>query len=115
MWAAYTLVFLLGALIGFAELISRYRDDPGALFRIRAVGIYVVINGVISLAALYLIQVFDVVEAADGATLTTSTELIYEILLASFGGAAFFRSSIARAKAGDMEVAVGPSFLIENF
>lgn len=112
---SYVLFFFLGGLVGFAELVSRYRDDPKALIGIPLVYLYMALNGIIGIAALYLIDAFGAAEPAAGGATTPEQAEIYAILLAAFGGAAFFRSSIARAKAGDMEVAVGPSFLIEAF
>ena len=44
----------------------------------------------------------------------SSRMAIYNVLIAGFGGAAFFRSSIARTKVGSAEIGVGPAFVIDT-
>ena len=109
----YTIVALHGVLLGASELLSRYRDEPKALFRLPPAYLYVAFNALIGMAALYLIGVFGWGAAADAANPMRQT--VYNILIAGFGGAAFFRSSIAKTKLGDVEVGVGPSFVIDTF
>ena len=101
----YIVVGLLSALLGGAELISRYRDDPNTLAKMPATYLYLVFNVLVGCAALYLIGVFgltpDVVEDGTGADPGTDPEKtdiknsITNVLIAGFGGAAFFRSSVA--------------------
>lgn len=107
----YLAVGACGVLLGSAELASRYRDSPVDLLRIPGTYFYLACNVLISWAALWLLDVlspnsFPV--AADN-----EARPVYEVLIAGFGGAAFFRSSIAKTKIGDVEIGVGPAFVID--
>ncbi len=110
----YFIVALLGTLLGGAEIISRYRDDPKALLSMPAAYLYILFNAGVSCAALYLIGAFPIEDALDTG-LDKSRQIATNILIAGFGGAAFFRSSIARIKVGETEIGVGPSFVIDAF
>lgn len=111
----YLVVAALSLILSCAELVSRYRDEPGRLFGIRVVYFYMALNIAIGCSALYLLKTFvpsDLMASVD-ATQTEAQQAIYRVLIAGFGGAAFFRSSIARAKLGDYEIGIGPSFAID--
>ncbi|MEO1688261.1 MAG: hypothetical protein AAFU61_10180 [Pseudomonadota bacterium] len=97
---------LLGGGLGWAELASRYRDSPAQLTRMRSAYIYVGFNAVFSALALALLQL--------GQGLGSSTnEHLQQMALAGFGGALLLRSSVARTKISESEVAVGPAFLVD--
>ncbi|MEO0680313.1 MAG: hypothetical protein AAF192_07845 [Pseudomonadota bacterium] len=97
---------LLGGGLGWAELASRYRDSPAQLTRMRSAYIYVGFNAVFSALALTLLQL--------GQGLGSSTnEHLQQMALAGFGGALLLRSSVARTKISESEVAVGPAFLVD--
>lgn len=108
----YVLVFLFGCALGATELLSRYRDAPLRVIGARAAFIYEGVNGVIGVLALILVHTVaaDLVPGDPG----TIDRAVYEVLIAGFGGAAFFRTAIARTRVGDQDVGVGPSFVIET-
>lgn len=108
----YVLVFLFGCALGATELLSRYRDAPLRVLGARASFVYEGLNGVIGVLALVLVHTVaaDLVPGAVGSL----DRRVYEVLIAGFGGAAFFRTAFARTKVGDQDVGVGPSFVIET-
>jgi hypothetical protein len=97
--------FLIGAAIGLATLVSRYRDSPLAVLRGLFARFFLAINGAASALAFLLIVIFDwkVGIEAEGDALWWA-----RVLVAGFGAAALFRSSLFTVRAGDTEVAVGP-------
>lgn len=108
-------VIALGAAIGAAELISRYRDEPLTIFQYLPTILYIIFNALLSVAALFLVDILEVVQPRAGDASTASKNDIYEVLVAGLGAAAFFRSSFAKTKVAGIEVGVGPAFLIDAF
>lgn len=112
----YFYVGLLGALLGLSELLSRYRDNPLAAVVSVAGLLYMALNVVIGIAALMVIQIVQpagLVDVTPADTTDDAKILLYQVLVAGLGGAAFFRTSIAKTKVGDVEIGVGPSFVID--
>jgi hypothetical protein len=99
-------VAVLGASVGAAELISRYRDAPGRALRCRAALGYVGLNLIAALAALALIHAFDwrFGFAANSAQLRW-----IRVLIAGFGSMALLRSSLLLIRVGNQDVSVGPA------
>lgn len=54
----YALVFFLTALVGLAELLARYRDHPVATLKTLSAWFYVLFNGAVGCAALYVLDAF---------------------------------------------------------
>ncbi|MEO1725041.1 MAG: hypothetical protein AAFR84_21910 [Pseudomonadota bacterium] len=77
--------------------------------------IYLLFNGFVGVAAFYLLTIFPLPAGDEAETGTALQRSVENVLIAGFGGAAFFRSSIARTKVGDLEVSVGPAFVIDAF
>src|SRR5258706_9001708 len=99
----FVAVFLIGALVGTGELVARYRDAPqSALWTLPAV-LYVAVNAIGSVVAIYVVQTFQYAESPD--PLKTR---ITHIFLAGFGAMAFFRSSVFTVRVGDQDVSIGP-------
>ncbi|PZF79621.1 hypothetical protein [Jiangella anatolica] len=106
-FAAAIVALALGALVAIAELVSRYRDDPlRAVWSLPAAA-YVTVNAAASAAAFALIRAFDWTFGSSG----TQT-LVTQVLVAGFGSAALFRSSLFNITAGDQVVGVGPSAVL---
>jgi hypothetical protein len=101
-WAA---VMLLGGVVGASELISRYKDDPGAALRSWPALFYIAINSTASAAALALIT-------ANG---WFGASRWIQILVAGASAMAFFRTSLFVVRAGDRDVGVGPSGFLQIF
>lgn len=108
----YWIVFGLGIVLGIIELMARYRDEPLSLFGSFYTWMYMLFNGMLSALSLFLILKlgldFTPADAQD-----KDQAIIYNIIMAGFGGAAFFRSSILQTKTGDKDVSVGPGLVID--
>jgi hypothetical protein len=104
----YAIVAALAALVGIAELITRYRDAPSALGLVPSAWFYVLVNAAGAMAALLAINTF-------GWTFGGKTEeaiKAYKLLVAAFGSAALFRSAFFLVKIGGRDVGVGPSLIL---
>jgi len=55
---AYVIVFLFGALVGIAELVSRYRDEPSKAILSIPGFLYIFVNVCAACLALYMIDIF---------------------------------------------------------
>ena len=106
-------VFLLGALIGVSELVSRYRDAPvKALWTIPAF-LYVVVNGLAAVLALALVEglgiKFGIADDAGG----TSALRWTRILASGLGAMALFRSAVFTVRVGEQDISIGPSSFLQ--
>ena len=99
----FVAVFYIGALVGTGELVARYRDAPQSAVWTWAAALYVAINSLAGVVALYVVQIFHVAESPDA--LKTR---ITHIFLAGFGAMGFFRSSVFTVRIGEQDVAIGP-------
>lgn len=99
---AYLAVFGIGLLVGVGELVSRYRDAPEHAIRTTPALLYIALNACAAVAALALVEAFDVVKGKDEAAGIT------RVLLAGFGAMAFFRTSVFTIRVGDQDVSIGP-------
>jgi mRNA-degrading endonuclease toxin of MazEF toxin-antitoxin module len=104
----YLIAAGLGALVGATELISRYRDRPASLVRVLSTWAYVLINAVAGVAALLLMHIF----GWDFGATTPDARSALQVLVASFGSMALFRSALFTVRIHDQDVAVGPSTLL---
>jgi hypothetical protein len=103
----YEAVGLLGATVGTAELLSRYRDAPSWVLLSFPGVIYIAINVGASLLALGVIQAFDWTFGATGDAVAAT-----QVLVAGLGAMALFRSSLLTVKVGDDDVGIGPSSVL---
>lgn len=99
----------LGSLLAAAELLSRYRDEPLRVIGRGAAWFYIVVNASASMGALLLIDQFGWTFDQTGQSLRTT-----QVLVAGFGSAALFRSSLFIFKVGDDNVGMGPSILLNS-
>jgi len=107
----YALASLLfGALVGFSEILSRYRDEP-LQASITASGLaYLFLNGIISLAAFVLLRKY-----ADNIFPGIKDDLLITAFVAGFGGMAVFRSKLFTFRSPDgHEYAIGPAIVLET-
>jgi hypothetical protein len=104
--------------VGAAELISRYRDAPDRALRTMPSFFYIALNAGGSLAALYLIYVFRVTlgfaDETTGAWKADPINLVKAVMLAGFSSLLFFRTSLFKFKAGDSDLAIGPSIVLDT-
>jgi hypothetical protein len=106
-WAA---ALALGAAVGLAELVTRYRDQPGALPRSVSFWVYLLLNASASELAFALIKTFDwKFGIADGPAQVTT-----QVLVAGFAAMALFRSSLFTLRIGDEDVSIGPSVVLTS-
>ena len=105
------LAVLFGVLVGGAEILSRYQDEPWeALGSIPGL-FYVSINGTIAAAAYWLVRHYEakMFTALGGDLFLTS-------VIAGFGAMAVMRSKLFTFKtAGGSEIAIGPDAVITIF
>lgn len=99
---------LFSGAVGFGELIARYRDNPDRLLGAPATAAYIAVNVAAGVAALALVRHFEVFGQA-----STPNAALKEVLLASFGAIAFFRSSLFTARIGEADIGIGPSTLLK--
>lgn len=111
MIAAYIVVFVLGALLGVGELVSRYDKITIRTIFTPAFIIYVLLNAILSLFALLLIREFRFDFGVDPllAKNPTLDLILLQCLLAVFGTAAFLRSSLFVIQVRNQDVELGPS------
>jgi hypothetical protein len=108
----YTIVAALGALVGGGELVSRYRDAPAGALRTWPALFYILINVAASMAALFLIHVFNWqfgITSGDGPVRWT------QVGIGGTGAMALFRSSLFTVHVGDRDIAVGPASFLQIF
>jgi multisubunit Na+/H+ antiporter MnhC subunit len=107
-WAAATFIF--GALVGFAEILSRYRDEPLLATFTNSGMTYLAINGAISTIAFatlrrYPTQIFS----------GLNNDLMLTAMVAGFGAMAVFRSKFFSFKSSDgTEVPIGPAIVLDT-
>jgi hypothetical protein len=108
----YVAVALLGALVGGAELVSRYRDAPArALYNVPA-AVYIFLNVAASVIALAIIHLYGwkFGITSGGAALRWG-----QVGIAGTGAMALFRTSLFTVHAGDRDIGVGPSSFLQIF
>lgn len=101
----YVYVLLIGGLLGVTEILGRYTDSPVAAMKSPGAGIYVLVNAISSMVALFLLTRL----APDAVT-----NPISQVLLAGLGAMAFLRSSVFKAKIANEEVAIGPAIILDT-
>ncbi len=100
--------FLLGMLTAFAEIIQKFSDEPMAALGTPQALIYHVLNGAISIFALYLLLLY-------GVPIEGELEKIQAVVVAGLGAMLIMRSKLFNVKAGDKEIAFGPEQIINVF
>lgn len=105
----YLFAGLIGALLGAAELIARYRDRPARAVGRGAGWAYVLVNAAASCAALLLIDRFGWDFGQSESAVRTT-----QVLVGGLGSAVLFRSSLFVLKVGDENVGVGPNLVLSS-
>lgn len=110
--AAFSYAFAgsIGALVGLAELFSRYQDEPLKTLGSPPALFYLLVNASASLGALAAINVFDWNFGVDPSN--ANALLWTRMLVAGFGAMGLFRSSLFTVRAGSEDVPVGPGGLL---
>lgn len=103
----FVVVAGLSGLVAYGELLSRYKDSPVRLFSASPTPLYILVNVAAGLAAIVLVRQLHVLDHQ-------SSPRLYEILLASFGAIAFFRTSLFTIRVGGSDVGIGPAALLQS-
>jgi hypothetical protein len=104
----YIVVALLGAAVGGAELVSRYRDAPQTAVVTRPALLYIFLNMAASVIALAFVRAF-------GWTFGAGPNLRWtQVLVAGIGAMALFRTSLFTVRAGDRDIGVGPGSFLQT-
>jgi len=106
-------VLMLGVLVGFIELISRYKDAPFRTATTYPGLFYMLINGLVAVAALMMIQLFGWSFIPGDSPVDPEVERWTQVLIAGLGAMSIFRSSVLVIGKGDQEVSIGPSAVLE--
>jgi hypothetical protein len=101
---------IIGAVVGLAELVSRYRDQPRALFLCASSWIYILLNATASLVVLYLAETMQWDFGIKG----QKTVMIIRLGVASFAAMALLRTSLFNLKTEGQIVSIGPSAILES-
>jgi hypothetical protein len=105
---AYLVAAALGALVGLAELASRYRDRPAVLVSVPSAWFYALLNAAASVTALFLVISF----GWTFGTANPDARTVLRVIVASLTALAILRSSLFTVRVGDADVAVGPSTVL---
>lgn len=106
LWAA-----IFGGLVGFVEILGRYRDAPFRTAARPASFIYMVINAAAAAAALFMIGVFGVTFGLDDKL----EQLQWvRVGVAGFGAMLILRSSVFVYPMGDREMSIGPGIVFQT-
>jgi hypothetical protein len=109
-WLDWLVVGLLGTAVGTGEIVARYRDTPSGALRTAPALLYLAVNAIASLAALYLVRVFGWKFGVSGEEEVRWTQ----VLAAGFGAIVLFRSSLFTVRAGGQDVSIGPSNVLRS-
>jgi hypothetical protein len=100
----------LGGGVGLTELVTRYRDEPAALWTSVSFWLYVLINAGASAAALELIHIF----GWNFGLPPGPGRAPVQALVAGLGAMTLFRSSFVNLKIGSEDVGIGPNSLLTS-
>jgi hypothetical protein len=107
----FALVTLLGMLVGFVEVVSRYQDAPFRTATTWPALFYMLVNGSVAAVALWMVRLFgwQFVPGEGNSEITRWTEVI----VSGLGAMAIFRSSLFVIGKEDQEVSIGPNAILE--
>ncbi|HEY4112935.1 MAG TPA: hypothetical protein VGM17_02645 [Rhizomicrobium sp.] len=108
----YLLSGAAAGLVGYSELLSRYKDSPLRLFQTPATITYVLVNVAAGIVALDIIRILHVLQPAAHQPPDPALWL-KQTLLASFGAIAFFRTSLFTIRISGSDVGIGPSAMLQ--
>ena len=104
----YVSAVLLGLLVGFTELVSRYRDEPWRVAMLPPGLVFIGLNGLAGCLALFLLQTFPT-------ALHAPSNPVLMVMMAGFGAMVVIRTKLLTVhQPGGTEVAVGPAFLLDT-
>jgi hypothetical protein len=107
----YMIVTALGLLVGWTELMSRYRDAPFSAALTRGGLIYLGVNALAAVAALFLLDTFggDTFQSYEAGLQRDTARAI----VAGFGAVVVLRSSLFRVRVDQSDISVGPAAILD--
>jgi hypothetical protein len=102
----YVAVAAFGVLVGFAELLSRYKEYT--VLKDWAAGLYLGLNAAASVASLYIIKVGGFQFGSD-----PTSQKLWQVLVAGFSATLLLRSSLLNARAGNRDIQTGPAEILQ--
>lgn len=110
LWYEWLVTAAVGAVIGIAEIFSRYRDEPDdALLTLPALG-YLAVNAGASVAALIVVRLLN---WTFGIVADPGVVAWAQVFIAGFSAMAVLRTTIWKVRVNDEDVAVGPSRFLD--
>jgi hypothetical protein len=109
MYLEYSITFIIGLVVAFAELLSRYKDSPIEILKILPSWIYLFINGGASILALWFITDQNIVLGGIG------TKPAGKILISALSSMIVLRSSIFNFRVGEKNYDVGIATILQIF
>ncbi len=100
--------FVLGLLTAVAEIITKFRDEPTKTLRKPEALFYILLNGLISAAALQILLLYDV-------SITTPLDRLKVVLIAGLGSMLVLRSRLFNIKVGAEDISLGPDQIVKVF
>jgi hypothetical protein len=98
----------IGGAVGFAELVSRYRDEPWRSAATWPGVFFIGLNAVAALLALLLMEHFR-------AELNAPADGVARVLIAGFGAMVILRSKLLTVRQADgTDIAVGPALALDS-
>jgi len=106
------LAFLFGALLGMAEIVSRYRDEPIQALVTRYGMLYWFLNGMLGIWAFLIVWRFP---AKFSLGFEPRSSAFLTAVLAGFGGAAVMRARLVTLKdSSGKDLTIGPDVVIKT-
>lgn len=117
-WIDYLGVAVFGALVGLAELVARYRDEPARAVNTGPSYLYVAVNALVSVGALAIIHAYGWAPGVSAGTEALRGKPVAvrltQVLLAGFGAMAFLRTSVFTLRISNQDVGIGPSAVVQS-
>ncbi|HEY0545339.1 MAG TPA: gamma-glutamylcyclotransferase family protein [Pyrinomonadaceae bacterium] len=104
----YFYAFVLGMLTAFAEIISKFNDEPIKSLKTPHAVIYHTLNGLIAAFALYVLYIF-------GVASNTPADQLKLVLAAGLGSMLVMRSKLFNIKSGEEDISFGPEQIIKIY
>jgi gamma-glutamyl AIG2-like cyclotransferase len=104
----YLFAFLLGFATAFAELVTKFTDEPLKAIGTTQAFAYHLVNGSVSALALWVLEI-------NGAKVDTPLAVAQAVATAGLGSMLILRSKLFNFKVNDKEVSFGPEQLVKVF
>ncbi len=103
----YFYAFCLGMATAFAEIISKFTDEPIKALSAPQAVLYHVLNGLVSSFALRILFLYSVP--------VTTLDKVKAVVIAGFGAMLLLRSKLFNVKVGGEDVSFGPEQIVKVF